>query len=95
VDPLERGGYAEEVNLLLALLFASQTFWTLTTGPAPSPWPTPSAWPVSWYGTLYYPVYWPVCTTPATFHCRPPHRPVWPPHVPPGKHPVPMAKPPL
>ncbi len=94
MDPLEPRDYARSVKLLLALLFASQTFWTLSTGPMPSPWPTPSVWPVDWYGTLYYPAYWPVCAIPASVHCRPPHRAVWPPHVPSGRHPVPVPKPP-
>jgi hypothetical protein len=94
MDPLDSQSYAGRVKLLAALLFASQTFWTLSTGPAPSPWPTPAAWPVDWYGTLYYPAYWPVCNVPSSQHCRPRVGPIWPPRVPPGKHPVPLRKPP-
>jgi hypothetical protein len=94
MDPLDSRRYAEGVKLAVALLFASQTFWTLSTGPVPSPWPTPSAWPVNWYGTLYYPGYWPVCAAPASRRCRPVRAPIWPPHVPTGKHPIPASKPP-
>ena len=109
MDPLKCGCYAERVKRLALFLLGAaiaaglaaaplraqqQTFWTTSTGPAPSPWPTPSYWPAMWENSYYYPTFWPVCTTPAsTNHCRPRNGHIWPPHVPPGKHPVPVSKP--
>ncbi|MBV8331705.1 MAG: hypothetical protein JO192_03140 [Candidatus Eremiobacteraeota bacterium] len=108
MDPLVGNRYREGVQRLTIALAAAgllgclalvparadQTFWQLSSGPAPSPWPTPTAWPVTWYGSLYYPLYWPICERPAIYRCRPPHAHLWPPPIPHGQHAVGAPKPP-
>ena len=86
--------------LLLALTAAGaratetqQTFWSLSTGAIPSPYPTPTSYPVDWYGVLYYPPYWPICGPAFRHRCRPPRGHVWPPRIPPGRHPAPGRPP--
>jgi len=90
MGPSRKTAYAQGVKaLVLVLALASQTFWTISTGPVPSPYPSPSSYPVNWYGVWYYPLYWPICTPAGSRHCRPLHAPLWPPPLKPGQHAVP------